>query len=65
LKVAELACRECHRVFDRKERTACICGASSFSNDWSGFVIILDCKRSKIAKKLNIDLPGHYALKVR
>ncbi|OFV68204.1 DNA-directed RNA polymerase subunit E'' [Methanosarcinales archaeon] len=63
--MSEQACRECHRIFDRKERTTCVCGSSSLSNDWSGFVVIIDAKRSKIAEKLNITLPGHYALKVR
>ncbi|MDY6966439.1 MAG: transcription elongation factor subunit Spt4 [Halobacteriota archaeon] len=56
-------CRICHRII---EGNVCpVCGSTTTSTDWSGYVIILDPGRSEIAKKLNIDLPGKYALKVR
>jgi DNA-directed RNA polymerase subunit E" len=42
-----------------------ICKSSSLSDDWSGYVIVIDPKNSAIAKRLNIDQPGRYALKVR
>ncbi|MGB8312060.1 MAG: transcription elongation factor subunit Spt4 [Halobacteriota archaeon] len=59
----EQVCRACHRIV---EGTICpICGSSSLGRDWSGYLIIIDAKRSLIAKKMNIDLPGKYALKVR
>lgn len=61
--MADKACRECHRIV---AGTACaVCGSSSLSSDWSGYVIIIDASRSNIAKKLSVDLPGKYALKVR
>jgi len=56
-------CRQCHRVVDGE---ACvICGSNNLSEDWAGYLIIIDPERSDIAKKMNIDLPGRYALKVR
>ncbi len=56
-------CRECHRVV---EGEACvICGTSNLSEDWAGYVVIIDPEHSDIAKKMKITLPGRYALKVR
>jgi len=56
-------CRECHRVV---EGEACVvCGISNLSEDWAGYVVIIDPEHSDIAKKMNITLPGRYALKVR
>ncbi|WOX58364.1 transcription elongation factor subunit Spt4 [Methanoculleus receptaculi] len=56
-------CRECHRVV---EGEACVvCGTSNLSEDWAGYVVIIDPEHSDIAKKMNITLPGRYALKVR
>jgi len=56
-------CRECHRVV---EGEACsICGSGNLSNDWAGYLVIIDPERSEIAKRMNIKLPGKYALKVR
>jgi len=61
--MTEQACRECHRIV---EGLVCpICGSSSLSKDWSGYVLIVDPKGSEIAKRLEITLPGRYALKVR
>jgi len=61
--MTEQACRECHRIVDG---VVCpTCGSSSLSKDWSGYVVIIDPKRSVVAEKLGITLPGRYALKVR
>lgn len=56
-------CRDCHRVV---EGEACVvCGTSNLSEDWAGYVVIIDPDRSEIAKKMQITMPGRYALKVR
>tara|TARA_X000001036_G_scaffold370819_1_gene357527 strand:- start:256 stop:423 length:168 start_codon:yes stop_codon:yes gene_type:complete len=34
------------------------------SSDWSGYVVVMDPSRSEIATRLNIEIPGNYALKV-
>ncbi len=56
-------CRECHRVVDGEQ--CIICGTSNLSNDWGGYLVIIDPERSLVAKRMNIRLPGRYALKVR
>ncbi|MCX8206394.1 MAG: transcription elongation factor subunit Spt4 [Methanothrix sp.] len=61
--MTEQACRECHRIV---EGLVCpICGSSSLSKDWAGYVVVIDPKGSEVAAKLGITLPGRYALKVR
>lgn len=61
--MTESVCRTCHVIVSG---TSCpICGSTSFSTEWNGYVVIVDASRSEIAKKLNISLPGKYALKVR
>ena len=56
-------CRDCHRVV---EGEACsVCGSSNLSTDWTGCLVIIDPQRSEVAKKMNISLPGRYALRVR
>lgn len=62
-KVLPRVCRECHAVV---EHESCVrCGTSNFSTDWSGYLVVIDPRRSEIAKKINIDTAGRYALKVR
>ena len=56
-------CRECHRVVDGE--TCVICNTSNLSTDWSGYLVVIDPINSEVAKRININLPGRYALKVR
>ncbi|HVL87012.1 MAG TPA: transcription elongation factor subunit Spt4 [Candidatus Thermoplasmatota archaeon] len=57
------ACVDCHMV---TEADACpSCKSTNLSKEWTGYVVVLDAKRSEIAKKMNITAPGKYALKVR
>jgi DNA-directed RNA polymerase subunit E" len=56
-------CRECHRVVEGE--SCVICGTSNLSEDWAGYLVIIDPEHSEIAKKMNITMAGRYALKVR
>jgi DNA-directed RNA polymerase subunit E" len=56
-------CRDCHRVVEGE--SCVICGTSNLSQDWAGYLIIIDPAHSEIARRMNIKLPGKYALKVR
>jgi len=56
-------CRDCHRVVDGE--TCVVCGTANISEDWAGYLVIIDPEHSDVAKKMNIKLPGRYALKVR
>jgi DNA-directed RNA polymerase subunit E" len=60
-----LACRECHRVNDANAQSCDLCGSSSLTDDWAGYVIITDPESSEIAAEMNVTEAGSYALKVR
>lgn len=60
----ENVCRECHRLV-KKSQICAYCNSTALTNDWSGYVVIIDPEKSHIAKKLGVKLPGEYALKVR
>jgi DNA-directed RNA polymerase subunit E" len=56
-------CRECHAVV---EGDACVkCATANLSTDWSGYLVVIDPRHSEVAKKVNIEFAGRYALKVR
>jgi DNA-directed RNA polymerase subunit E" len=59
------ACRECHSVQDADTHVCPICGSSSLSDDWAGFVVIAHPEQSEIAELMDITTPGRYALNVR
>jgi len=59
----ESVCRVCHIIV--RGHVCPICNSAVLTSDWSGYVVIIDPKNSNIAKKLGINLPGKYALKVR
>jgi len=60
--VKELACRKCKML--TTNRICPNCKSKEVSPDWSGLIIINDVDRSLVAKTLNINKPGRYALKV-
>ncbi len=60
-----LACRECHFVNDENAQTCTLCGSSSLTEDWAGYVWIAHPEHSEIASEMNVTEPGAYALKVR
>lgn len=57
------ACRDCHMVTEAD--TCPACRSVNLSKDFLGYVIVLDAKNSSIAKRMNIETSGTYALKVR
>jgi len=56
------ACRVCKVVTE--QNTCPVCKGSDLSEDFSGFVIILD-PNSQLAQKMKITEAGQYALKIR
>jgi len=61
--LTERACKSCHMIV--KGDVCPACKGSSLSNDWSGYIVVTNPESSKIAKRLNITVPGKYALRVR
>ncbi|WP_290596410.1 MULTISPECIES: transcription elongation factor subunit Spt4 [unclassified Archaeoglobus] len=61
--MAELACRNCK--FINVDSSICKnCGSSELTKEWYGYVVIIDPEKSEIAKRLDIKIPGKYALRV-
>lgn len=60
-----MACRECHFVNDPDAQSCELCGSSSLTEDWSGYVVITHPEQSEVADEMNVTEPGGYALKVR
>jgi DNA-directed RNA polymerase subunit E" len=61
-----LVCRECHRVQEAGEEQSCVvCGSTSLTEDWAGYVVIAHPTESEIAREMDVEEPGAYALKVR
>jgi len=61
--MSERACRECSYL--TTETTCPNCKSTSFSDDYSGLVIIFDPENSAIAQAMKTTKKGRYALKVR
>ncbi len=60
------ACKICHLITKDKGASACSnCKTNDFSTDYSGEVFIVNPAESEISKRMKIDKPGHYALRVR
>lgn len=58
------ACGECHLVLEDGVEICSRCPTARVSMEHQGYVIIMNPNRSEIAKRLKIDRPGKYALKV-
>ena len=56
-------CRKC-RIFVKGEQCP-VCKGSNFSESWNGRINILNDEKSEIAKKINLNSNGEYAIKVR
>ena len=60
--MAPRACKICKIV--TKENICPICKNSELSEDFFGFVIILDAAKSQLAEKMKFKEAGQYALKI-
>ena len=56
------ACTHCNLLTDKQQCPEC---KNPTSSNWSGLLIITDPDDSRIAKELNIEIPGEYCLRVR
>jgi DNA-directed RNA polymerase subunit E" len=61
--VSEKACTNCH--FLTRENVCSKCKGTSFSDDFSGLIIVFDPDNSEVAKAMNIKEKGRFALRVR
>ena len=58
------ACRTCRTLADVNEKKCPACGEESFTKLWKGYVVIIDPSSSEIAKKINVSVPGTYAVRL-
>ncbi|MEW5760496.1 MAG: transcription elongation factor subunit Spt4 [Candidatus Thermoplasmatota archaeon] len=56
------ACKKCRLI---SEGDICPKCSGETSKDWQGYLIIVDYTKSEIAKKLEINENGRFALRVR
>jgi DNA-directed RNA polymerase subunit E" len=61
--MAPKACRTCKII--TQDNVCPVCKGSELSEDFLGFVIILDTSKSQLAEKMKIKEAGRYALKIR
>lgn len=61
--MSEKACTNCH--FLTRENVCSKCKGTSFSDDFSGLIIVFDPQNSEVAKAMNIKEKGRFALRVR
>jgi len=57
------ACKSCRRITEQHECP--VCQSTELSTRWRGLAVIIDPGKSQIAKKLEIDQKGEYALIVQ
>jgi DNA-directed RNA polymerase subunit E" len=59
------ACRTCHKVLDSDKVFCPECSCNALTTEWFGYLVIIDSRHSDVAKKMNLEYNGRYALKVR
>jgi len=57
------ACKKC-KIFVTGSECP-LCKGTDFTTGWKGRIIIFDANKSEIAKKLNIQVKGEYAIKIK
>jgi DNA-directed RNA polymerase subunit E" len=58
------ACKECRYIVHTKEKVCPKC-QGELSEKFSGLVVILDPERSEVAKLINVNAVGAYAVRVK
>ena len=59
----EKACRACHKLSEDVKECP-VCKGKEFTTFWSGFVLFLQPEKSEVAKKMDIQGMGKYALRL-
>jgi|TARA_Y100000310_G_C20434543_1_gene693106 RNA polymerase subunit RPABC4/transcription elongation factor Spt4 len=64
-KMAKKVCKKCLIFVTGGECPLCKASGHQLSQNWQGRINVIDSNKSKIAKKIDIDVKGEYALKAR
>ncbi|MCD6522920.1 MAG: DNA-directed RNA polymerase, subunit E'' [Candidatus Diapherotrites archaeon] len=60
---SEKACKHCKLIVQKGDKCP-LCGSTELTTSWKGYVIIFNPEVSEIAKKMGINAPGKYALRI-
>jgi len=61
----EKICKKCGLVAENVDLKDCpLCGNNKFTTFWQGYTIIIDPEKSEVAKILNIEHNGKFALRI-
>ena len=63
-KVKERACKVCKTIYLEGEKCP-NCESKEYTEGFKGKIFVLDAKKSEIAKNLNIETNGEFAVKTR
>ncbi len=58
------ACTKCKCLVTHDVMKCPVCGNESFTENWSGMIVVIDPETSEVAKALNIRKPGRYAIRL-
>ncbi len=61
--MARKVCKKCLIFVQGSECP--LCKSNQFSTNWQGRIAVTDAQRSKVAKNVEIDVKGEYAIKAR
>ncbi|ABL77823.1 transcription elongation factor subunit Spt4 [Thermofilum pendens] len=59
------ACVKCKALVEDSVDVCPVCGSREFTDDWDGFVAVIDPEKSEAAKLLSLKQKGAYSVKVR
>lgn len=63
-KIKDKACKICKTIYEEGEKCP-NCDSKEFTDSYKGRVIVLNHNNSELAKKLNINTDGNFAIKTR
>lgn len=58
-------CRKCLIFVQGSECPICKAKGNQLTQNWQGRIAVIDVNKSKIAKKIGVEVKGEYALKAR
>ncbi len=63
VKTKDKACKVCKVIYEGDRCPKC--ESKEFTDSYKGKIYILDCEKSEIAKKINLNSNGKFAIKTR
>ena len=58
------ACRRCRYISSGADKCPA-CGSDDLTENWAGFVIVMDAEKSEFAKLVEARMSGKYAIRIK